>query len=150
MAIGSILDLTDVIREITDKDYSGFQGFPANNSEVGSRWSDVIDLLGGSVNPPSLSTIAAKQAFATIMLGANAGGIPVLISACSAYATALALGMQPTFTGVPPIMPPVIIPTGLITNDAHIEATQLATALRLWFSTGTAVNNTTGVTIPWT
>lgn len=151
MAIGSIGDLADEIRKITDESFGDFEGFPSNAAEVGQRWAEVIDVLGGSVTPPSTTGTVAKAAFGTAMIAANTpnAGIPTMIAACAAYGVTLALGQLPTFASVPPVIPAPIAPTGVTTQNAEIEAYALAAALSLWIHTGFAVNTATGVTVLW-
>jgi hypothetical protein len=128
---------------------------PKDIAAAASDWATAVDNYASSVVPPSTTAAAAKSAFQSIMMGVDPNtqnGIPLLIAAFTAYATQLGLGMAPTFTGTPPPLPLNIVPVtilGLNGGSADDCAALFATITDAWFRTGLAINNSSGVTIPW-
>lgn len=144
--------LVNGIRAITDEEYSGFQGFPEDVTEAANRWGTAIDNYASLVTPPSTTSVIAKQALVAQLLLADSLGVNAFVNGLSAYASALAGGMAPTFTGTPPPVSVVLAPTfasGFAGASAEVQANAIATVIDLWFKTGTAINNTSGVTITW-
>lgn len=147
--------LVNEIRAIIDLEYEGHAGFPQDNVENASRWATAINNYAQAVTPPSISSVAARSAFETVMLGMSAelqNGIPIFASAFTAYAGALAPGMQPNFTATPPPIPiniAPVIPVGVAGAPAQAIAETLATIIDTWFRTGLAINNSSGATVPW-
>ena len=74
-------------------------------------------------------------------------------SGAAAFATSLGLGMLPAFAAVPPTSPcPIWEQQGstIINITTKGQAPQILSLVALqWFSTGTAVNTVSGVTLPW-
>ena len=128
---------------------------PKDIATAALDWATAVDNYASSVIPPSINAAAAKSAFQSVMLGVDPNtqnGIPLLITAFTAYATQLGLGMAPTFTGTPPPTPINIAPItvlGLSGGSAEVCAALFATTADLWFRTGLAVNNSSGVIVPW-
>lgn len=152
MPIASLGDLTNLIRSLTDENYSGFKGFPDTLAEAIENWADIADALLKDVVPATTGAAIGREALKGIMSGISnelANGLPLLYSGLAAYASAVATGMSAAgFVGVPPPTPLAHVPTGLVTNDAMIEATNLATALIAWAKTGTATP-TSGTPVNW-
>lgn len=140
------------IQSIIDQEYSGFTQFPQSVSEAADRWSLAIDNYANLVTPPSTTSVAATQALRAKLLMAETIGIDAFKLGLVEYATILAAGMAPAFTGVPPAIPPVFEPifaAGFAGADSQTIATLLSDMIDLWFKTGTAINNTSGVTLTW-
>ena len=140
------------IRKITDEQFILFQGFPKDRFEAANRWANAINNYGKPVLPISKTSDAATNAARNILLNVPQGGTPVFISALTTYATQLAAGMQPEFTGVPPIGLPVLEPifkAGFAGASASTIANLLSVEINRWFKTGTAINNASGATINW-
>ncbi len=143
------------LREIMDPDYSEFIGFPANNIDTANLWGDIVDDYASEVVPFSTTSSQAKSAFISAMLPISASaqnGIVQLTLAFSSYAGTLSLGMQPIFTGTPPPTPINIAPVvslGVSGANGEVTSSTLARIIHLWFRTGLATNNSSGVTVNW-
>lgn len=128
---------------------------PKSTVEAVNSWTDAINNYATTVTPPSINSTIARSAFYGIMSGvtADAGnGLVQLVSAFTAYATSLSVGMAPAFTGTPPIAPINITPVvaaGLGGASGDECAALFATIIDQWFRTGIAVNNVSGVIVPW-
>lgn len=147
------LTIENKLRELNDQAYAGFVGFPADVAACALAWATAVDTYASAIIPASSSSAAAKTAFQTTMLGlAGANGLVILTAAFTAYATALATGMAPTFIATPPPIPidiSSIIPVGLAGADGHTIATLLATIIDTWFRTGTATPSGGGSPVLW-
>ena len=148
--------LTNGLKSIMDQDYAGFIDFPSDTIAVANAWADAVNNYASLVTPPSASSAAARTAFYNVMLGmdTNAGnGLPIMISAFTAYAATLAGGMLPAFAGTPPPVPiplATVIPAlGLAGADGATVAEALSSVIDAWFRTGLAVNTTSGATTLW-
>jgi hypothetical protein len=144
--------LKDGIQSIIDQEYSGFTQFPSSVLEAAERWSIAIDNYASLVTPPSTTSQAASQALKAKLLLAENLGVDAFKLGLIEYATVLAGGMAPTFTGVPPVTPPIFEPifaAGFAGADSATIAELLSSMIDLWFKTGTAINNTSGVTLTW-
>lgn len=154
MPLGTIPNLTLLIRSTTDEKYAGFQGFPPTLAAAIQAWADVGDLLLEGVIPATTTAPQGREAMVSAMEGISpelANGLDLLYAGFAAYATIVAGGMGPAgFASIPPPLLLAHIPTGLTTNSATIEATNLATALVAWAKTGTATPLTGGAPINWT
>jgi len=143
------------IRKISDENFAGFEGFPADTNETALRWSVAVNDYAKSVIPASISADVARVAFENIFKGilpVPPTGLVVFPLAFTAYAVALGLGMAPLFIAVPPPVPIIIapvIPIGLGGDSAAVCATALGTIIHLWFKTGTATSAAGGSPIPW-
>lgn len=153
MPLGTTGDISNLIRSLIDQAYSDFKGFPDNLAQAIENWADIADALMSGVIPASTTTEIAREALKGVMSGISneaANAIPLLYSGFAAYATTLAGGMTAAgFVGTPPPNPIAYAPTGLVTNDAKIEAINLASALVAWAKTGTATPISGGSPINW-
>ena len=128
--------------------------YPSNQTEIAMRWSSLIDSYASLVTPLSLNSASAKSAmFGVLMSNPVSGSLLIMLPlAIATYATQLAIGMQPTFTGTPPILPLNLLPAYTIGTSGGTSlavATSMSTIIDLWFRTGLAINNSTAATIPW-
>jgi hypothetical protein len=145
--------LSNQLSSIMDKDSPSFIGFPPNIVVMASNWGNALAAYLGGIIPPSATLPVAKQAFESLMLTMNtSNGLVVFPQAFTSMAAALSLGMQPAFTGTPPPLPinfssVFSIPLQDGTNSLRINA--LTLTIDAWFRTGLAVNNVSGVTVPW-
>lgn len=149
MPIATSSQIQNAILAITNPPSNS--GFPTTQSDAVNKWADVADLLLSGVIPPSSTSSAGRSAFIGVLSAAtNANPIaPVLLDgAFMAYAGALAGGMAPAFTGVPPVTPPglaaiLVVPV----SDAVVVATTISTTLTIWAKTGSATMNATPFTV---
>ena len=149
--------LQNEITKIIDESSPLFEGFPADSPEVADRWSEAIRIYTQSILPLSINGALAKQAMYSTLLAINSQtptGLTIFCAGVLSFATTLGLGMQPLFTATPPPAPlepllsPIII-SGFAGASSAVIAPQMSTAIDGWFRTGLAINNASGVTIPW-
>ncbi len=152
MAFPSDTIIKNQIRKINDVDFLNFQGFPENNTEVSERWAEVVDFVGSAVTPSSTTAAVAKTALEAHW----AGGITLVNfpTGFGVYATALALGQLPTYTGVPPPVPIVLTSVYVVGNgggSGEAVAAAMAPIISTWFKTGVAILVAPPNTpVPWT
>ena len=142
-----------------DDKSSTFEGSPETGAEFAQKFSSAINTYASSIVPPSTSLSAAQAALQgnLMTVGPPPGMLfPVAITTgMAAYAAALVPGMLPAFTATPPPAPigplisAAVMPLGMGGAPASTCVTALASVIDGWFRTGLAVNNTSGVTIPW-
>lgn len=145
-------NLINSIRSINDEKFGGFLEFPEDVSEAAERWSLAIGNYAALVTPPSTTFEAARQALKSKLSLADSLEASAFTIGLSEYASILSLGMQPAFTGTPPITPIAIEPVfsaGFAGASAEEVANQLGEVIDLWFKTGTAINNVSGATVTW-
>lgn len=147
--------LEEELKKLLDSEYPGFTGFPETPVRVAEAWVNVIDNYTSSIIPVSANKAGARSAFITTASGIVSNppnAISLLTAAFTAYATQLALGMQPLFTGTPPPTPvPIatIVPLGLSGVSGSVIAIILSRIIDTWFRTGIAINNSSGTTVIW-
>jgi hypothetical protein len=144
--------LVNGIRAINDQEYSGFAEFPESVAEAADRWATAINNYASLVTPPSATATLAKEALKAQLLLVDTLGVDAFVNGLSAYASALAGGMAPAFTGTPPPVSIVLAPifaSGFAGASSETQANAIASAIDLWFKTGTAINTTSGVTVTW-
>ena len=131
------------------------QTMPGSIPEAASALASAFDSYASQIIPPSATSAAAKAAFQSAMSGVSPdlkNGTVQLAVGLTAYAVQLGLGMQPAFTATPPAVPINIAPVmalGLGGGSGDQCAALLATITDAWFRTGLAINNSSGVTLPW-
>ena len=78
-------------------------------------------------------------------------GIVVFTTAFTVFATQLGLGMQPTFSATPPVIPINLVPVFTLPFETPIKVriNLMSTIIDTWFRTGLAINNISGVSITW-
>lgn len=140
-------------RKISDKSYSLFEGFPETMPDVASRWAKAVYNYANPVIPASTSGVLAKDAFEIIMLGLAYGSASITFqSAFTAFASALVVGMLPTFVATPPPVPIVLDPVfaaGFAGGSSEECANIFASIVNTWFKTGTAIPSGGGSLIFW-
>lgn len=148
--------LEDGFSSFMDQESPLFIAFPESGDDAALKWADTVNNYASAVTPVSLSSSAAREALYNIMRVITPqamNAIPLMVSGVQAYAAALATGMQPTFTGVPPATPPpipAVLPgLGLTGAPASVIVSALAEVIHTWFKTGTATNNSSGATVTW-
>lgn len=127
--------LEDDINDITD---------PETKAAAAQAWADAVESYAGGIVPPSTTVSAAATTLKTAMESAFALIDPAntgaaLESAFAAFATTVAGGMSPAFTGTPPPAPVGFVP--LVTNiqTSKAVASELwATTIDTWMKTGLA------------
>jgi|TARA_R110002126_G_scaffold28775_8_gene95749 hypothetical protein len=130
---------------------------PPNAIAFANGWADAFYNGFGNPTPPSVAGMLARQAAFGIFITAfnqdKDPGLTLLKSGAAAFAASLALGMLPAFAAIPPSSPcPIWEQQGgtIVEITSKGQAPQLLSLVALqWFSTGTAVNTTSGVTLPW-
>ncbi len=145
-------NLKNEITRIIDAKSPIHEGFPSSLSEASVRWANAINSYASSVIPLSSTSQAA-----TISLQAHLNTVPTLgeqgfVNGLISYATVLASGMQPTFTGVIPPSSVVLTPAfslGLSGGSSEEVADLLSSIIDVWFRTGTAINNSSGIVTNW-
>lgn len=147
--------LTIEMEKFMDQESPNFVTFPSDVEQTAEVWSFAINEYAQNVFPLSVTSDTAREAFRTQMLildNSIGNGDIVFKAAFTQYATVLAAGMQPNFTGAAPSSPiefaPVyILGLGGASNKICMDA--MINIIDAWFKTGTAKNNNTGVTVTW-
>ena len=133
------------------------ESMPNDIPSMAQDYGTILDNYAKTIIPAIVpgSNEPAKAAFIASMNGVStsaANFIPVFTSSLTTYAATLGLGMLPLFTAVAPPVPIVIaalVPSGLAGATGAQQAQLLGTLIDAWFRTGTAVNNSSGVVVPW-
>ena len=146
--------LNKELSSFMDPDSPFFDGFPENEYDIADGWSGAIESYIEAIIPPSTTSKLAINTFKVLIVGITIDSMftPVLTSALLSFAAILAVGMAPTFIGVPPIIPIILPPVTTLGFNSTIHAPVIAlltTTIDLWFRTGMATNPISGVTIPW-
>ena len=148
--------LEQELTNLMDSTSPNFVGMPNSMADVASNWSNVMFNYTASIIPPSTTGSAAKSAMESILLGIAAPGsfFPLFTAGITAFATTLAAGMLPTYTGVIPVAPLVIEPAmmaiPLVAGNDALRISTMAGIIDTWFRTGTAVLVAPPYTvIPW-
>jgi len=132
--------------------YEDHEGFPVSTEEAAVRWSTAFNAYASSVVPSSTTSSLAKSACESVLLSQLSATNPSALEVgFTAYVNQLALGMQPTFTAVAPIGLSLAsaFAVGIAGGSAESVATLMSGLIDVWFRTGTATNNSSGVTVPW-
>jgi hypothetical protein len=141
------------LSKIFDAKHPQFVKFPESLADAAEKWSAAFDKYASVVTPPSTTAAQAKQAFKGLFMTIQGANGPVVLPQCfAAYAAALALGMQPTFTGTPPVGTPILAPVppvGLAGGTAAECIDMIVTIVHNWMLTGVAVNNSSAATVTW-
>lgn len=141
------------LSSLIDMDNPSFVGFPDNPVSMADNWASVLERYLLTIIPPSTTISGAKQAFSSVMATMNtSNGLLVFPQAFTSLALALSVGMQPAFTGTPPPVPIQLSSVFAIPLQDGTNQTRIATMTSIidaWFRTGLAVNNVSGVTVPW-
>ena len=131
-----------------------------SSTTIASRSSAIANIIWQytlNITPPSTAPATSLE-FLITQFNAYEGKEHSLADALTAalpiYAQQLALGMQPAFTGVVPTQPlpdfRAIMQSNTDSKDpATACADKLSTEIHAWLANGTAVNNSSGVVIPW-
>lgn len=111
------------------------------------------------ITPPSTGVDLARPALVTLFNGLSGNPDSWYITALNAglptYAAAIAAGMAPQFTAVPPSRSTLPNFAGIFKSNTDDElswgdcAQKIANAIHTWFSQGTATDTATGTTITW-
>jgi hypothetical protein len=121
---------------------SNFAAPAADAAGCGQQWADAVEAYASAVVPPSLSVSAAAATLASSLASAFSApsAIPGMESAFTAFGSAVASGMAPTFTGTPPGGPVGFASIfGSALPETHGEAaSNIASAIHAWMLTGTA------------
>lgn len=112
-------------------------------------WADGMEAYAAAVVPPSTTVGTAAVAFESALATMDQAdqAQTVIQTALTAFATAVALGMQPAFTGVPPASSWSYSFSNTI--SASEAAQGIASSIDTWMKTGTATNNVLGISTTW-
>ena len=119
-----------------------FSAPPPTRAECAQAWADAIDGYAAAIVPASTTVAAGIPALASALASAFAApsAAPGFDAAFAAFATTVAGGMLPTFTGVPPPAPLDVASLLAVTQPTHAAAAAAFAALiDAWFRTGSAV-----------
>jgi hypothetical protein len=134
--------LKQELEKIFDNESDLFEGFPETHELAAERWATAFDTYAKAVVPPSLTSEVAKAAFVSTFLGMNFSNGVIQFPLCFVnYAAALAPGMAPLNTGVPPIGIPIFAPIYAIGYGGGSSAACIALLVNIldtWIKTGTA------------
>ena len=142
------------LSKFMDKEHPTFVGFPESTDIAAIKWANAINEGAKSVIPISITSEKAKQESEDIMKTLfKINGRVGLISGFSTYANILGAGMQPNFSATPPSIPITFDPVYIIGLSGGSNATcidMMIEIMKLWFSLGVAVNNSSGTILNWT
>lgn len=149
-------DLIEIeIRKINDAQFEQFDGFPDSIEASAERWSEACRKYCETIAPPSLTLDQSKEAMRQELLKISVGSVNGSIQIALAFrkfAEVLGTGMNPTFTGIAPpslIDFSTVYSIGFSGGSSSEVARLMANIIQLWFTSGTAINNSSGVTINW-
>ena len=118
---------------------------PDSIAAAASDWADAVEAYASGVIPASTTVTAAAATLETALVSAFGSTVAATTAAAMeaaflAFATTIALGMLPAWTGTPPPAP-VGFSALLTTNKdtAAIFASDWASAIDAWTKTGTAI-----------
>lgn len=115
---------------------------PAAAAACAQAWSDAVNGYAAAIVPPSTTVAAGILALTGALTSAfsSPSAAAAYDAAFAAFATTVAAGMLPAFTGVPPPAPLNIAAQLAIPQSSHAAAAAaFAALLDGWFRTGTAV-----------
>jgi hypothetical protein len=118
-----------------------FRQPPPTAAACAQAWADaIVDYTTGVI--PASTTVSGGKATLTSSLQAafsSPDAAPGVDAAVLAFATTVAGGMAPTFTGTPPSAPLGIMSLLLLKRETHAEAAAaFASHIDTWMKTGTA------------
>lgn len=123
---------------------SCFSAPAADAAGCGQQWADAVKEYAAGIVPPvpmpALEAAAAALAGALGGAFSNPSAIAGMESAFSAFGASVALGMAPTFAGVPPAGPVGFAAQfGGAAPETHNEAASaIASRIDTWMKTGSA------------
>lgn len=132
---------------------SGFSAGYTSYAAAGNGWGNAVQTGTASIVPPSTTVAAAVATLKTALTSAFAApnSIPAMTTAFTAFATTVAAGMLPTYTGVPPAAPINFASVFGSTYTNHSDPAQAISDLIVnWLKTGTAtLVAPPNTVIPW-
>lgn len=140
------------ITKIIDSSSPIHEGFPKSSFEASVRWANAINSYASQVVPFSTTVspaLASLQAHLNTVPNLGEQGF---VNGLISYATVLASGMSPTFTGAAPPIPIILTPAfaiGFSGGSSEEVADMLSDIIDVWFRTGTAINNSSGIVTNW-
>lgn len=148
--------ISELIRQFSDEEYEGFTGFPATTLEAANKWSSLIGNVVHGILPytnKAIVLVAKNTSVEAFNLAFNSPLYEQMFSfAFTRFSIQLALAMNPTFTGIPPITAidfKPVFKVGLGGGTAKVCADMMGLIIYNWFLTGRSVNNQTGAVINW-
>lgn len=131
-----------VISVLSNALASNFASPAGDAAGCGQQWADAVKAYAAGIVPPSTTLNAAASALAGALGSAFASpsAIGGMESAFAAFGASLALGMAPTFTGVPPAGPVGFASQfgGPAPTTHAAAASAIAGRIDAWMKTGSA------------
>tara|TARA_R100001244_G_scaffold36778_6_gene33663 strand:- start:5718 stop:6173 length:456 start_codon:yes stop_codon:yes gene_type:complete len=122
----------------------------AEVSACASQWGDILVSYASAMTPPVVAS-AGKDVFVTAftasLSAASGTDLAILSPALTAFAVALVPTMLPAFVGIPPVTPLSLSSIG--TTTVAGAAQSISSDIHTWFSTGTAIQVSSGSTVNW-
>lgn len=119
-----------------------FSNPPAAAAACAQAWADAINGYAASIVPASTTVAAGASTLASSLASAFASpsAAPPFDAAFTAFATTVAGGMLPAFTGVPPAAPLNVASLLSGSQPTHAAAAAaFASLIDAWFRTGQGV-----------
>ena len=124
-----------------------FSNPPIATPDCAAQWATIMEAYASGIVPPSLGVSAAATALTGALTAAFISGpaavVPGVEAAFLAFATAVGVGMAPTFTGTPPPAPvgfavELAKPPALWATTHEDAAILWANMIHTWMTTGIA------------
>lgn len=143
-----------------------FQSPPPTSDACAALWASIMASYASALTPPLLGPPVAAEAALRDSLSSAFNILPGSVPTSGATALAMeaawrsfsvTLGsfMSPPFASTPVQVPPGLVGfLPLFTVDASTvthasAASSVASSIHSWMTTGTAINSTSGATVPW-
>lgn len=133
-----------------------FSNPPNSFSGCAAQWATAMRLYAQSIVPASVTVTVAADTLQTALTGIFTASNSQLTAtqmdaAFAQFATFIAIGMGPAFTGTPPVSPvnfALLFVTAETTTEAAVD--KVVNRIDTWMRTGTAVQTTTPfATVTW-
>ena len=126
-----------------------FDTSPLDAGACAAQWADALSAYAAAIVPPSTQVTSAADAFEGAVVGMDQAdqAETAIRAGLTAFAGVLSAGMQPAFSGVPPVAP--WEHTFSNTLSASEAAQVVADSIDAWMKTGSAMNNASGVVTTW-
>lgn len=119
-----------------------FANPPASGADCAQAWADAVESYATAIVPASTTVASGIPTLASALAAAfsSPSAASGFDAAFTAFATTVAAGMLPAFTGVPPAAPLNVAAQLAVPQETHAAAAAAFAALiDGWFRTGQAV-----------